>query len=426
MSKPIYKDWDGPAILLLDLDAFFASVEQLDHPEWRGKPVIVGGDPGRRGVVSTCSYEARKYGVRSAMPSATAAKLCPDAIWTAGNFPRYIELSNQVMQIMRDVSPHLQQVSIDEAFLDVSPGRYIRDHPVELAGNISQRVSDLGITCSIGLGSSKTVAKIASDQDKPHGLTVVYPGSEASFLAPLPVRALSGIGPQSAKRLEKFGIRTLGQLASAETELLHELFGKNTDAVRQRCLGIDSSPIDTDDIVKSVSNEMTFSTDLIDESEICAAIEMMSTRVGRRLRHKHLAGFTVTLKLRYNDLSIRTVQRTQQEPMDNEWRFAPIAISLLPQIWRPGDAVRLVGVGISGFDIGTDSTDLQLSLFETPVEDTKSGPLAEATDRVRDRFGEYAVSCGRDFRFRRRDTGTIGQKKDDYKDPLHAPDEMDE
>ncbi|MDR0459309.1 MAG: DNA polymerase IV [Coriobacteriales bacterium] len=423
MEEQLLQNWQGPAILLLDLDAFFASVEQLDHPEWRGKPVIVGGDPGRRGVVATCSYEARRFGVRSAMPSSTAAKLCPEAIWTHGNYHRYMELSSQVMQIMWDVSPRLQQVSIDEAFLDVTPGRFVRDHPVQLARQIFDQVAELGITCSIGLGSSKTIAKIASDQDKPRGLTVVYPGSEQAFLAPLPVRALSGIGPQSASRLDKFGIRTLGQLASAEPELLKELFGKNAEEVRQRCLGIDDSPIITHEEVKSVSNEMTFSADLKDEDEICAAIEMMASKVGRRLRHRGLAGSTVTIKLRYHDLSIRTAQRTVSSLLSNERLFAPIALSLLPQIWRPGDLVRLVGVGISGFASSGDLSDSQLSMFEPVIEDQKSDSLVQATDLVRDRFGESAVTYGRDLRFRRRDTGTIAQKQEAYKDSAAEPED---
>ena len=175
--------WAGKAIGLLDLDAFFASVEQLDHPEWRGKPVIVGGDADRRGVVSTASYEARTFGVHSAMPAAQAARLCPDAIWTHGRFDRYREVSSRVMGIIEDETPLVEQVSIDEAFFDVTPGRYSRESPVDICRRIQGRVSELGVSCSIGLGVSKSVAKVASERDKPRGLTVVLPGSEASFLA---------------------------------------------------------------------------------------------------------------------------------------------------------------------------------------------------------------------------------------------------
>ncbi|MCL1879576.1 MAG: DNA polymerase IV [Actinomycetia bacterium] len=449
--------WDGPAIMLIDLDAFFASVEQLDHPEWRGLPVIVGGDSKRRGVVATCSYEARHFGVRSAMPSTTAEKLCPQAIWTPGNFPRYIEMSKQVMGVLTSVSPRLQQVSIDEAFLDVSPGHYVRDHPVQLAQGIIEAVAALGITCSIGLGSSKTVAKIASDQDKPRGLTVVYPGGEAAFLAPLAVRVLSGVGPAAARRLADFGIHSLGELACADDILMHSIFGKNAELMRDRCLGVDPSPVEADDTVKSVSNEMTFSTDLSEAEELRQAIVMIAAKVGRRLRHKALAGHTVTLKLRYTDLSIRTAQRTMPHPLDNEQVFAPLAVRLLPQIWRPGEAVRLVGIGISGFSAAAAVSSTasggevpgasvgQMSLFDgdgsadetaTVVEAGASvnqsaaasqekppklkPALVEATDRVRDRFGEQAVGYGRELRFKNRDTGTVGQKKDDHKDPLHT------
>ncbi|MBQ9068489.1 MAG: DNA polymerase IV, partial [Eggerthellaceae bacterium] len=245
--------WNGRAVMLLDLDAFFASVEQLDHPSWRGKPVIVGGAADRRGVVSTCSYEARKYGVHSAMPSSTAAKLCPDAIWTPGNFARYREMSDRVMDIMRSESPFLQQVSIDEAFLDVTPGRFTGDDPVAIAQRIQSRVSQLGITCSIGLGVSKSVAKVASDYEKPSGLTVVYPGREAAFLSPLPTKAMSGIGPVAQEQLRSYGISTLGEVAQADQETLAWVFGKNAEMMRKRCLGQDADLVRDNDEAKSVS-----------------------------------------------------------------------------------------------------------------------------------------------------------------------------
>lgn len=178
--------WEGPAILLVDLDAFFASVEQLDHPAWRGKPVIVGGDADAHGVVSTCSYEARAFGVRSAMASSLARALCPEAIWTHGHFHRYREVSAAIMAILRDETPHVQQISIDEAFMDITPTAVNTEHPVLVAQRIQERVTALGVTCSIGVGTSKSVAKIASDRDKPRGLTVVFPGTEAAFLEKLP------------------------------------------------------------------------------------------------------------------------------------------------------------------------------------------------------------------------------------------------
>jgi DNA polymerase-4 len=425
--------WEGQAILLLDLDAFFASVEQLDHPEWRGKPVIVGGDSERRGVVSTCSYEARAFGVRSAMPSSQAVRLCPNAIWTPGNFPRYIALSQKVMGIMRNASPRLQQVSIDEAFLDVSPGRFVKDHPVRLASRIQAEVARLGITCSIGLGTSKSVAKIASDMDKPSGLTVVLPGRERDFLSPLPIRTMSGVGRQAEKRLHELGIYTLGEMADADEYILRQIYGKNATMMRNRCSGINDSAVETDDEIKSVSNELTFSVDLTERTEIEQSIAMLAAKVARRLRRKKIAGFTVGLKVRYADFSIVNAQQTLNRPVDDENEFVPVLLGLIDQVWRPGTSLRLVGVAVSSFGQKPE----QLSLFDDAAVgleaakrsasggDRQTGGrtnrrmLVEATDRVKDRFGETAVSYGREMRFRDRDTGTIAQQKDDYKDPLH-------
>ena len=248
--------WDGPAILLVDLDAFFASVEQLDHPAWRGKPVIVGGDAEKHGVVSTASYEARTFGVHSAMPASQACKLCPHAIWAPGRYDRYKEVSNQVMAILRDETPHVQQVSIDEAFLVVTPTRVNREHPVLVALRIQRRVEALGVTCSVGVGTSKTVAKIASDMDKPRGLTVVYPGTERQFLDPLPIRVMSGIGKATEEKLRHRGIETLGQLVLEGQPRLERLFGKNGCTMYVRACGLDDAPVVQGAPVKSVSNEV--------------------------------------------------------------------------------------------------------------------------------------------------------------------------
>ena len=425
MSQPsgiTGKEWTQRCILLVDLDAFFASVEQLDHPEWRGKPLIVGGDAGRRGVVSTASYEARAYGVHSAMPSSQAARLCPDAIWTPGNYPRYIEMSRKVMDILLDESPFLQQVSIDEAFLDVSPGRFNHEDPVAIATRIQERVAELGISCSIGIGVNKTVAKIASDQEKPRGLTVVYPGTEYAFLAPLPLRCMSGIGPRSETRLKDLGLTTLGDVAEADPALLRPIFGVNTKMMQERCRGTERAPIEREADTKSVSNEMSFAQDLSSREDVKAAIEMMADKVGRRLRAKGLAGSTVTLKLRYSDRSIHTSQLTLDRRTDNEAEIQDICLgNLLDDIWQEGMEVRLVGVGVSGFD-GQEVPE-QLSLFDErnsePQDYESNRALSNATDKVRDRFGEKAVIYGRNLRMQDQDTGTVAQNKDDYKHPLH-------
>lgn len=410
--------WSGHAMLLVDLDAFFASVEQLDHPGWRGRPVIVGGDPQRRGVVSTASYEARRFGVHSAMPSITARELCPDAIWTRGRFDRYREMSRAVMRILLDESPLLEQVSIDEAFLDVTQGRYTGDHPLIVAERIRSRVAELGITCSIGLATTKTVAKIASDMDKPNGITVVYPGTEGQFLSPLPVTRLSGIGRATAAKLGLIGVTTLGQVAVMDDATAHEVFGSKADSVRMRCRGTYPEPIRLDREVKSVSNEMTFERDLTVRDEVEGTVISLSEHVGRRLRRKGLAGNVVTLKMRYRDLSVRTARRTLDMRVDDEAGFIPVAIALIDELWTDGVPVRLVGVGVSGFDHDDMGEDAQLGLFdgETVADEVSSGRrerLVHASDKVRERFGDGMLSSGRALGFKERGTGTGSQNLDD-------------
>lgn len=413
--------WNGRAILLVDLDAFFASVEQLDHPGWRGKPVIVGGDPDKRGVVSTASYEARTFGVRSAMPSSQARRLCPEAIWTKGHFDRYREMSNAIMAILHEETPFVQQVSIDEAFMDVTPNDVNREHPVLVAKRIQRRVEGLGVTCSIGVGASKTVAKIASDMDKPKGLTVVFPGTEREFLSPLPVRALSGIGASAEQRLKSAGITTLGELADAGEDRLVRLFGKNGRTMHIRASGGDNAPVQEDDEVKSVSNETSFAVDLTERDDIEAAICAMAAKVGRRLRRKKLAGHTLVLKLRFDDRSVRSSQRRLDTRTDDDLAFTPVLLDLLDEIWRPGIPVRLVGVAVAGFE---EEGAIQSRLFEDEEEacgsealliEEKRRRLLEATDFLKDRFGEGAVRFGHEIRSARNTTGSAAKNPADYK-----------
>lgn len=425
-ARPLpLEPWEGSAILLVDLDAFFASVEQLDHPAWRGKPVIVGGDADKHGVVSTASYEARPYGVRSAMPSSTARRLCPDAIWTHGRFDRYREVSNAIMAILRSETPHVQQVSIDEAFLDVTPTVVNREHPVRVAQRIQRRVEELGVTCSIGAGTSKTIAKIASDMDKPRGLTVVYPGSERDFLAPLPVRVMSGIGASAEEKLKSRGIRTLGQLADADLRMLERVFGKLGRVMHVRANGGDDAPVEQDDAVKSVSNEMTFATDLTRREDVEAAIATMAAKVGRRLRRKGLRSRTLALRVKFDDLSVRSVQRQLPRPSDDELAYTPLLYAMVDEVWRPGTPLRLIGVGMSGF---SEEGVVQESLFDVaeaapsaddvePVvrDERKRRGLIEATDLVKDRFGEAAVRFGHELRNEENTTGSSSKNPADYK-----------
>lgn len=399
----LFGNWRGPAIGLMDLDAFFASVEQLDHPEWRGKPVIVGGSPEGRGVVSTASYEARPYGVHSAMPSAQAKRLCPHAIWTSGHFDRYREMSAKVMDILADETPFVDQVSIDEAFFDITPGRFSRENPIGIASRISRRVSELGITCSIGLGTSKTVAKIASDRDKPHGLTIVPPGTEENFLEPLPVRAMSGIGTSAEASLKRMGIYTLGQLAAAPVARLVTVFGSNAQLMHDRAAGLEVSgvaPIDAPEETKSVSNERTFAQDLTERDDIDAALALLGESVGRRLRRRGLAGRTVTVKVKYSYGSGRTIQRRLPHSTDDENIFVPVARSLMDEIWTEGTHIRLLGIGMSDFRCDGDvQTDLFCEVDERGAVASSKRELSVAVDKVRERFGSGAVNFGRAARF---------------------------
>lgn len=397
--------WHGPAIGLLDLDAFFASVEMLDHPDWRGKPVIVGGSPEERGVVSTASYEARRYGVHSAMPSFQAQRLCPQAIWTHGHFDRYREVSREVMSFLSDETPRVQQMSIDEAFFDVTPGRWSCESPVAICRRIQARVFELGITCSIGLGTSKTVAKIASERQKPRGLTVVTPGTEAEFLSPLPVSAMSGIGPATEKRLEAMGVRTLGQLAKQDGERMERALGSFGPTLVLRAAGLERSSVamlsDAEE-PKSVSNERTFPRDLTTRQELAAAIGHVSELTGRRLRKRGLRGSLVTLKLKFDRQHTHTAQRRLPSPSDDEHEFGPVALSLLDGLWREGTPVRLVGVGLSDFG---PQRPTQLTLFASGDEkgaDPSLRRLSSVTDEVRRKFGDDALGYGRDLRLRGR------------------------
>lgn len=373
------------------MDAFFASVEQLDHPEWRGKPVIVGGSADGRGVVSAASYEARAFGVRSAMPSAQAARLCPDAVWARGRFDRYRELSTAMREIFQEFTPLVQQVSIDEAYLDVTPTAHRPGDPAGVAHQIQDRVDQLGLSCSIGVATSKTVAKIASDHNKPHGITVVPPGQEAAFLAPLPVGAIPGVGAATATRLREVGMRTLGDLAAMDEQSALQLLGSWGPELARRACGIDDRPVHEDDGVKSVSHEHTFSQDVRERTDVEAAVRELVGRVASRLRRKGLAARTLTLKLRYADFTTSTASRTVRTAMDLESEMVPVALDLLRASWTSGTGLRLVGVGASGF---ADRAE-QLGLLEGNEEDRqREKALADSLDEIRRKFGSEAISFG--------------------------------
>jgi DNA polymerase-4 len=376
----------------MDMDAFFASVEQLDHPEWRGLPVIVGGSAEGRGVVSTASYEARAFGIHSAMPSAQAARLCPDAIWARPRFARYHELSESVMDILRSFTPLVHQVSVDEAYIDISPVGNRDTDPVTCARVIRSRVDELGLSCSLGVATSMTVAKIASDHDKPHGITIVRPGEEADFLAGLPVRALPGIGGATTATLRGAGLRTLGQLASLDDRTARNLLGSGGPELVRRASGVDDRPIGQDRDVKSVSHEHTFSSDIRTREEVESELRDLVTRVAARLRHKGLSGRTLTLKIRYADFTTRTASETLQAATDLDADLLAHALPLMQRIWAPGAGLRLMGFGVSGFAPAEE----QLDLFAEDAlhERERSRALIESVDAVRERFGDDIIGFG--------------------------------
>lgn len=394
--------WRGRAIGLLDLDAFFASVEQLDHPEWRGRPVIVGGDADRRGVVSTASYEARAFGVHSAMPSAQARRMCPDAVWAPPRHGRYREMSDKVMVCIADETPYVEPVSIDEAFFDVTPGRFSHDDPVSICRRIAARVGELGVTCSMGLSTSKTTSKIASERNKPNGITVVYPGTEAAFLAPFSVRALSGVGPKTCEALERLGIRTLGQLAAANPAELEARLGAVGPRLVARAAGDDPSPVAelaAPEEVKSVSSERTFARDLVGADEVASAVRYIASLTARRLRAKGLRGRTVTLKCTFRYGETRTARTTLPRRTDDERALADAGLDLLGRVWSEGTPVRLLGIGVSNWD----DAPVQLGLFDDADEagaEEARGRLSEATDALRRRFGAAAAMYGSELKFR--------------------------
>lgn len=390
-NAPPSATWPARAVLHVDMDAFFASVEQLDHPEWRGLAVVVGGSPESRGVIAAASYEARRYGVFSAMPSARARMLLPpEAIWTRGDFKRYGEMSALVFAVFDRYSADVQGASIDEAYLDVTSSEPEFD-PVGLARRIQTEVDGLGLSCSIGVATNKTVAKIASDRDKPHGITVVPPGTEAEFLAPLPIRAMPGVGPTTARRLVSLGVRTLGDLAKLDDATAVQVLGSHGLSAVRRAQGRDSRPVRDRQPVKSVSNERTFASDIREKPDVRAALAGLAERVGGRLRRDGQKGRTVHLKLRYGDFTTRTAQVTLPEPTDSTEILLASVTGLLDSLWVPGVGVRLLGVGVTGLG----DVPFQPELPDgSEAPDQRRRTIERTVDRLRERFGEDAVRFG--------------------------------
>jgi DNA polymerase-4 len=375
-------------ILHVDLDAFFAAVEQRDRPELRGKPVIVGGDPRGRGVVSAASYEARAFGVHSAMSLAEAVRRCPDGIFLPVRGGRYQDASREVMAILRRFTPQVEPISIDEAFLDVTGSRPLFGEGLEIAASIKAAVrDDVGLTASVGVATTKLVAKIASDLRKPDGLVVVPPGDEAAFLAPLPIWRLWGVGDKTATVLAEYGVKTIGDLAALSPDLLVRRFGKHGGALASRAMGRDDDPVHEGDPAKSVGHETTFDIDSSDPEVIERTLLALSDGVAGRLRSAGVRASTIAVKVR--DSSFRTItrQRTLPEPTDLTEPIYRTALELARPEVR-GIRVRLLGVTAS--NLGERE---QLGLF--PDEDPRRRRAIEAADTIRRRFGSRAVTRGR-------------------------------
>jgi DNA polymerase IV (DinB-like DNA polymerase) len=352
MEPDIVQGTSQRIILHLDMDSFYASVEMQDRPELRGKPVVIGADPNHgkgRGVVATCSYEARAFGIRSAMPISQAFVLCPHAVFLPPDFPRYVKASADVMAILKAHGFPLQQVSIDEAFLDVS---HLGTFPA--ATDLAVRIKDtilahLGLTCSIGLAPTKVVAKIASDVHKPGGLTIVEPENLVSFLALMPVRKIPGIGKKSEAVLFEMGIRTIRDLAAFDIQVLIARFGRSAVALQDIAAGIDKSEVKERDGVKSVSRETTFSNDTDDEQLIAATMGALAEEVCRNLSDESLYCRTVTVKVRYQGFVTRTKARTLSHYTGDPVTVCTCAHTLLRDIFD-GRKIRLLGIRLSLFD----------------------------------------------------------------------------
>jgi len=338
------------AILHLDLDAFFCAVEVLRDPSLEGKPIVVGGKSENRGVVAAASYPARKFGIHSAMPMIEASRRCKDLIIISSKHGMYKMYSKVIMGIIRAESPIIQQVSIDEAYLDLSDEVDEWIQATDIARRIQLRISrDIGLSSSVGIASNKMIAKIASDFQKPKGLTVVPPGTEVQFLAPLAVKKIPGIGPKTNERLAKYGIYTIADMAVIPEDQLIQRFGKLGTAMTRWARGIDDRPVHEDHETKSISTERTFSKNIEDQGELLEILEKLCHKVGEQLRKKKFMAATISIKMRYGDFTTFTRQHTSSEPLDDGVEIFNIARRLLVKNWLQGEPVRLLGVGGSHF-----------------------------------------------------------------------------
>jgi len=378
----------------LDMDAFFASVEQRDTPEYRGRPVVVGALPGNRGVVATCSYEARAYGIRSAMPISEAYRRCPDAIYLRPSMQRYVDASQHVMKCLLDISPVVEPVSIDEAYLDISGLERLFGSAEEIGQRTKALIqNELHLTASAGIGPNRLIAKLASDARKPDGLTVVPPEEVLGFLAPMPVSNLRGVGKQTLKKFNYLQIHTVEQLRRLSLKELKRQFGdKSGPYFYNQSRGISSDNVGAERKRQSISKETTFNEDTSDQEAIRNTLLWLSSEVARIARREQLSGIVVTLKIRLAGFETHIKQRRLEKLTNSNRRIFQTGLELYRSSGFAGQPLRLIGIGISGWEC---SENQQADLFASPAQsDEQDRQLYETLDKITNRFGKEKLMLG--------------------------------
>ncbi len=377
----------------MDLDAFFASCEQRDHPEYKGCPVVVGALPGHRGVVAAASYEARRFGIRSAMPISEAWRRCRDAVFLRPNMEKYRRASHQVFQVLETITPGVEAASIDEAYLDITGLKKLLGPPEIIGSEIKQRIlADTGLTASVGIGPNRLIAKLGSEYHKPDGLTVVRPGQVLDFLAPMPVANLRGLGRQTQKIFNRLGIRTVAQLRTIPLELLESQLGKKAAAsFHHQAFGIATDQVVPARGRKSISKETTFESDVRDHAVLHDVLRGLAAQVAQTARREDLSGSVITLKIRFTGFETHTRQHKQTTPTQDEREILKTAWQLFLGSDLPEKPVRLIGVGISSFE---DDPTGQADLFAQPEQREDDRRLLKTIDDVAAKFGTGKLQLG--------------------------------
>ena len=377
----------------MDLDAFFASCEQREHPEYQGRPVVVGAIPGHRGVVAAASYEARRFGIHSAMPISEAFRRCPDAVFLRPDMEKYRHSSQQVFQILETLAPVVEAASIDEAYLDVSGLEKLLGTPESIGREIKQRIfTGTGLTASVGIGPNRLIAKLGSEYHKPDGLTVVSPEQVLDFLAPMPVSNLRGLGRQTQKIFSRLGIRTVEQLRAVPLLRLEQYLGKKAaESFHRQALGIASDQVVPGQRRKSISKETTFETDIRDHAILHDALRRLAANVARTARREGLSGSVVTLKIRFEGFETCTRQYKRTTPTCDEREMLKTAWQLFLHGKLPNKPVRLIGVGIRGWE---EHLPAQADLFDQPEQQEDNKRLLKTIDAVTEKFGKNLLQVG--------------------------------